>query len=44
MNHILKIAPADREQNIATYNKPELPLAPELVPDIVDFIKTLKLH
>jgi alpha-beta hydrolase superfamily lysophospholipase len=30
MNHIFKIAPSDRTKNIETYNKPELPLAPEL--------------
>ncbi len=38
MNHILKEAPADRDQNLATYNKPDLPLKAELVPDIVKFI------
>lgn len=38
MNHVLKDAPADRDQNIATYNKPDLPLKAELVPDIVAFI------
>jgi alpha-beta hydrolase superfamily lysophospholipase len=31
MNHIFKIAPSDRTKNIETYNKPELPLAPELL-------------
>ena len=30
MNHVLKIAPADRLKNIETYSKPELPLAEEL--------------
>ncbi len=38
MNHILKEAPADRDQNLATYNKPDLPLKAELVPAIVKFI------
>ena len=42
MNHILKDAPADREQNAATYNKPDLPLKPELVTAIVNFVKGLK--
>lgn len=42
MNHILKEAPADREQNAATYNKPDLPLKPELVTAIVNFVKGLK--
>lgn len=30
MNHILKLAPSDREKNIETYSNPELPLAEEL--------------
>ncbi len=38
MNHILKEAPADKEQNTATYSKPDLPLKPELMKTIVDFI------
>ncbi|RFZ90356.1 alpha/beta fold hydrolase [Mucilaginibacter conchicola] len=42
MNHVLKEAPADREQNLATYNKPDLPLKPELVTSIVTFVKGLK--
>jgi pimeloyl-ACP methyl ester carboxylesterase len=41
MNHILKEAPADKDQNLATYSKPELPLKPELVSDIVGFINKL---
>ncbi len=31
MNHVLKLAPLDREKNIETYSNPELPLAEELV-------------
>jgi pimeloyl-ACP methyl ester carboxylesterase len=31
MNHVLKIAPLDREKNIETYSNPELPLAEELL-------------
>lgn len=42
MNHILKEAPEDRQQNIATYNKPDLPLKPEFVTNVVNFIKGLK--
>jgi pimeloyl-ACP methyl ester carboxylesterase len=42
MNHILKEAPADEEQNIATYSKPELPLKPELIPAIVEFINKVR--
>jgi alpha-beta hydrolase superfamily lysophospholipase len=38
MNHVLKVAPKDRVGNFATYNKPLLPLAPELVPAISAFL------
>lgn len=39
MNHVLKTAPEDRAANIATYSNPALPLAPGLVPALVQFIK-----
>lgn len=42
MNHILKEAPADKDKNLETYHKPDLPLKPELVTDIVGFINKLK--
>lgn len=42
MNHVLKEAPADRAQNMLTYTQPNLPLKPELVTNIVDFVKGLK--
>jgi len=42
MNHVLKEAPADRDKNMATYNQPDLPLKPELVSGILDFIHGLK--
>lgn len=38
MNHILRIAPAERAANVATYNQPDLPLAPGLVDAIKGFI------
>ncbi|HTI58191.1 serine aminopeptidase domain-containing protein [Mucilaginibacter sp.] len=38
MNHVLKDAPADKDQNLATYKNPDLPLKAELIPDIVKFI------
>lgn len=38
MNHILKAAEEDRDKNIATYSNPDLPLKPELVINIVNFI------
>lgn len=42
MSHILKVGPEDRQQNIATYYKTDLPLHPELVPTLVKFIKIIK--
>ncbi|HTK18900.1 MAG TPA: alpha/beta hydrolase [Mucilaginibacter sp.] len=39
MNHIMKDAPADKDENMATYSNPALPLSAQLLPDIVDFIK-----
>jgi alpha-beta hydrolase superfamily lysophospholipase len=41
MNHVLKIAPAEREENIKTYYDPKLPLHKGLTPIISDFIKNL---
>lgn len=38
MNHVLKIAPADRAGNIRLYSDPDAPLANGLVAGIVDFI------
>jgi pimeloyl-ACP methyl ester carboxylesterase len=42
MNHILKEAPIDREKNMATYKQPELPLKPEFVTGVLEFIHGLK--
>jgi pimeloyl-ACP methyl ester carboxylesterase len=42
MNHVLKDAPADEEQNLATYSKPDLPLSAALVPGIVEFVNKVK--
>ena len=42
MNHVLKEAPEDKQHNLATYNKPDLPLKPEFVTNVVGFIKGLK--
>ncbi|RDY69945.1 alpha/beta fold hydrolase [Halobacillus trueperi] len=38
MNHVLKEAPKDRDGNLATYTKPDLPLADGLVEGIIDFL------
>ncbi|MCC8424144.1 alpha/beta hydrolase [Mucilaginibacter sp. UR6-11] len=42
MNHVLKDAPADKEKNMATYTQPNLPLKPEFVNSVIEFIKGLK--
>lgn len=38
VNHVLKVAPADRAANIAVYSDPNLPLAPGVVEDVTAFI------
>jgi len=38
MNHVLKMAPADRMKNMQTYSDPELPVHDELLEKIVAFI------
>ena len=38
MNHIFKEATLDRQSNIQTYNQPELPIKPELVKAIGEFV------
>jgi pimeloyl-ACP methyl ester carboxylesterase len=38
MSHIMKDGPVDKDQNLATYTKSDLPLKPELLPGIVAFI------
>ncbi len=43
MNHILKEAPEDREQNFATYSNPDLPLAKGLIENIVLFLEENKI-
>ena len=42
MNHVLKDAPADTKQNMATYSNPSLPLKPGLVNGIADFVSKIK--
>ncbi|WP_240455824.1 alpha/beta hydrolase [Virgibacillus sp. Bac332] len=42
MNHVLKEAPADRDQNIQTYTNPDLPLAPGLTEGIIDFLRQVE--
>jgi pimeloyl-ACP methyl ester carboxylesterase len=38
MNHVLKVATSDRQENFATYADPNLPLAPHLVDAVVGFM------
>lgn len=38
MNHVLKEAKADRDENLKTYFNPELPLHKELIPKLTEFI------
>lgn len=38
VNHVLKVAPAERAANIATYMDPALPLAPGVVEAVADFM------
>ncbi len=38
VNHILKITPTDRAGNIATYNKPDLPVAESVISAIRGFV------
>ena len=40
VNHLLKVAPADRAGNLATYYDPSLPLAPGVAEAIAGFIKS----
>ena len=41
MNHVLKAVPDDRDANLASYNDPDLPLAPGLVEAIDHFVGEL---
>jgi uncharacterized protein len=41
MNHVLKRAPADRQQNLATYADPNLPIVPELANGIAQLVKRI---
>jgi len=42
MNHVLKESDANYSKNMATYNKPELPLKPEFVDGLLAFLHELK--
>ena len=42
MNHIFKPSSSDRQENIATYRDPDLPIVEELIREIVDCITALE--
>lgn len=42
MNHALKQAPQNREQNITTYSNPDLPIDTSLVKTVTEFVNNLK--
>lgn len=44
MNHVLKDAPAERTENLATYSNINLPLAEGLVEHIADFVSDQAAH
>jgi len=39
-NHVLRDVSRDREANLATYSKPDLPLDPRLLPELLSFIRS----
>jgi pimeloyl-ACP methyl ester carboxylesterase len=41
MNHVLKIIEGDEAENKASYNNPKLPVAPELITTVAEFISKL---
>jgi pimeloyl-ACP methyl ester carboxylesterase len=42
MNHVLKDAPRDPEENLKTYSDPKLPINGQLLKEIIDFIRNNK--
>ena len=42
MNHVLKAAPADRQQQMRSYMDPTLPVVPLLVSEVAAFVHTVK--
>ncbi len=39
MNHVLKEVPPDREKQVASYSDPNLLLAPDFLPGVVEFVR-----
>jgi hypothetical protein len=44
MNHVRKLAPADMNQQVASYGNPALPLAPQLVAAVVEFLRAVPVE
>lgn len=42
MNHVLKSCEYDKQANLATYQNPSLPVSPELLTAISDFVTSKK--
>ena len=42
MNHVLKMTPAEAQQQAASYGDPSLPLAPKFLAEVVAFVKGVK--
>ena len=43
MNHVMKITPAGREEQMSSYTNPSLPLAPGVISAIADFINAARV-
>lgn len=39
MNHVFRLVKGDRNANLATYNNADFPVSPQMVKNIIDFIK-----
>ena len=42
MNHVLKLVEADQAKQLASYGDPALPVAPKVIAEIADFVKTIQ--
>ena len=40
MNHVLKLSNMNKEENLATYNKPDLPIASDLIKSLLLFLRS----
>ena len=44
MNHVLKMVPGERDQQVASYGDPSLPVAPRLIGEVSAFVNNVKAH